>query len=146
MVEIFYACNFCHVTSSMKNILTPNFSQTTVYTLFSHTGIFVRLIYYTDTFILHNCIVISPSAGAIKVSCDSSHQIQVTIRCTNNCTNPVLITYGNCPLTVRGLDPGIMYSVMINVFDGSQVVLSDQTVTLTSTVMGGKSGIYHIAM
>ena len=99
-----------------------------------------KLNYYTDTFILHNCIVTSPTAGTIRVSCDSSHQIQITIRCTNNCTNPLLITYGNSPLTVRGLDPGRMYSVIINVFDGNQVVLSDQTVTLTSTVMGDKSG------
>ena len=99
-----------------------------------------KLNYYTDTFILHNCIVASPSVGTIRVSCDSSHQIQITIRCTNNCTTPVLITYGNSPLTVRGLDPGMMYSVIINVFDGNQVVLSDQTVTLTSTVMGDKSG------
>ena len=86
----------------------------------------------------------SPSAGTIRVSCDSSHQIQVTIRCIYNCTNPVLITYGNSPLIVRGLDPGMMYSVMINVFDGSQVVLSDQAVTLTSTVMGDKSGMHII--
>ena len=53
----------------------------------------------------------------------------------------MLIAYGNSPLTVRGLDPGMMYSVMINVFDGNQVVLRDQTVTLTSTVMGDKSGV-----
>ena len=41
---------------------------------------------------------------------------------------------------VGGLDPGMMYSVMINVFDGNQVVLSDKTVTLTITVMSDKSG------
>ena len=86
----------------------------------------------------------SPSAGTIRVSCDSSHQIQITIRCTDNCTNPLLITYGNSPLSVRRFDPGRMYSVIINVFDGNQVVFNDQTVTLTSTVMGDKSGIHII--
>ena len=39
------------------------------------------------------------------------------------------------PLTVRGLDPGMMYSVMINMFDGSQVVLRGGTVTETITVI-----------
>ena len=74
------------------------------------------------------------------VSCDSSHQIQITLICTNNCTNPELITNGSSPLMVGGLDPGMMYSVTINVFDGNQVVLSDETVTLTITVMSDKSG------
>ena len=135
----------CHIINEkyFNAKLFPNYG---IHIIQSYWHIRKIDLYYTDTFILHNCIVISPSAGAIKVSCDSSHQIKVTIRCTNSCTNPVLITYGISPLTVRGLDPGIMYSVKINVFDGSQVVLSDQTVTLTSTVMGGKSGIYHIAM
>ena len=41
---------------------------------------------------------------------------------------------GSSPLTVRGLDPGVMYSVIINVFDGSQVVLSDQMITTNITV------------
>ena len=47
---------------------------------------------------------------------------------------------GSSPLTVRGLDPGMMYSVMINVFDGNQVVLSNQTVNQSITVMSGNSG------
>ena len=38
---------------------------------------------------------------------------------------------------MTGLDPGIMYSVVIHLFDGNQVVLSDQTVTKTITVMSG---------
>ena len=43
---------------------------------------------------------------------------------------------------MRGLDPGMMYSITINVFDGNQVVLRDQTVKLTIciTVMSDKSG------
>ena len=41
---------------------------------------------------------------------------------------------GSSPLTVRGLDPGVMYSVIINVFDGNQVVLSDQMITTNITV------------
>ena len=90
---------------------------------------------FTDTFILQNCIVISPSIGTIRVSCDSSHQILVTVTCTN-CNNPNMVTSsGSSPLTVGGLDPGMMYSVVINVFDGNQVVLSDQTVNLCITVM-----------
>ena len=45
---------------------------------------------------------------------------------------------GSSPLTVRGLDPGIMYFVMINAFDGNQVVFSDEIVNQTTTVMAGK--------
>ena len=74
------------------------------------------------------------------VSCDSSHLIQITLICATNCTNPELTTTGSSPLMVVGLDPGMMYSVTINVFDGNQVVLSDETVTLTITVMSDKSG------
>ena len=95
---------------------------------------------FTDTFILQNCIVISPSIGTIRVSCDSSHQILVTVTCTN-CDNPNMVTSsGSSSLTVRGFDPGIMYTVMINVFDGDQVVLSDQTVNLIITVMDVEPG------
>ena len=42
---------------------------------------------------------------------------------------------GSSPLTVRGLDPGMMYSVTINVFDGNQVVLRGKIVRKTITVM-----------
>ena len=42
---------------------------------------------------------------------------------------------GSSPLTVKGLDPGMMYSVMINVFDGNQVVLRGRVVTKTITVI-----------
>ena len=82
----------------------------------------------------------SPSIGTIRVSCDSSHQILVTLTCTNNCNNPMVTSNGSSPLTMRGLDPGMMYSVTINVFDGSQVVFSDQNVTQTITVMSDNSG------
>ena len=41
---------------------------------------------------------------------------------------------GSSPLTVRGLDPGMMYSVMINMFDGNQVVLRGRAVKKTITV------------
>ena len=50
---------------------------------------------------------------------------------------------GSSPLTVRGLDPGIMYSVTINVFNGNQVVLSDQMVIKTITVVNDESGNLH---
>ena len=94
----------------------------------------------TDTFTLQNCTVTSPTTGTIRVSCDSSHQILVTVTCTN-CNNPNMVTSsGSSPLTVGGLDPGMMYSVMINVFDGNQVVLSDQTVNLYITLMDVEPG------
>ena len=101
----------------------------------------IVLFNFTDTFILQNCDATSPSIGTIRVSCDSSHQIQVTLTCTNNCNNPVVNSSGNSPLIVRGLDPGIMYSVIINVFDGNQVVLSNSKVMEAVVVMisgGGK--------
>ena len=97
---------------------------------------------YADTFILKHCTVTSPTTGIIRVSCDSSHQILVTVTCTN-CNNPNMITSsGSSPLTVGGLDPGIMYTVMINVFDGNQVVLRGKVVTKTITVMGTISSTY----
>ena len=95
-------------------------------------------IYFIETFILQNCTVISPSTGAIIVSCDSPHQILV-ITHTNNCFIKVSVN-GSSPLTVRGLDPGMMYSVIINVFDGNQVVLRSQIVTKTILVKGYKLG------
>ena len=96
---------------------------------------------FIDTYTLQNCTVTSPSIGIIRVSCDSSHQILITVTCTN-CNNPNMVTSsGSSPLIVRGLDPGIMYTVMINVFDGNQVVLRDQTLDLTITVMNGGQGI-----
>ena len=47
---------------------------------------------------------------------------------------------GSSPLIVKELDPGMMYFVIINVFDGNQLVLSDQNVTLSITVMSDDSG------
>ena len=94
------------------------------------------ILTYTGTFILHNCNLTSPSIGTIRVSCDSTHQIQVTLTCTN-CSNPLFITHGFSPLIVRRLDPGIIYSVVVNVFDGNKVVLRDQTITQTIAVMEG---------
>ena len=93
-----------------------------------------------DTSFLQNCTVTSPTTGTIRVSCDSSHQIAVIVTCTN-CNNPNMVTSsGNSPLIVRELDPGVMYSVMINVFDGNQVIITNQTVTTTITVKSNKSG------
>ena len=76
----------------------------------------------------------SPSTGTIRVSCDSSHQILVTLTCTNNCNNPMVTSIGSSPLTVRGLDPGMMYSVTISVFDGNQIILRDLMITANITV------------
>ena len=95
---------------------------------------------FIDTFILQNCTVISPANETIRVSCDSTHQILVTVTYTN-CNNANMVTSsGTSPLTVRGLGPGMVYSVMINVFDGNQVVLSDQTVNLYITLMDVEPG------
>ena len=101
---------------------------------------------FVDIFILQNCIVTSPSVGTIRVSCDSSHQILVTLTCTNNCTNPTVTSIGNSPLTVRGLDPGMRYSVTIKVFDGNRVVLRNQMVTKTIAVMGTDSGKVNVCV
>ena len=98
-----------------------------------HTYIFNCI----GTFILQNCSVTSPSNGIIRVSCDSPHQILISA-CTDNCYNVKMTSSGYSPLIIRGLDPGIMYSVTINVFDGNQVVVKDETVTKTVTVMGDK--------
>ena len=99
-----------------------------------------RIFCYVDTFILQNCTVTSPSIGIIRVSCDSS---LVTLTCANNGNNPIVNSNGSSPLTVRGLDPGIKYSVTINVFDGNQVVLRGRveikTITaLSATITSGK--------
>ena len=50
---------------------------------------------------------------------------------------------GSSPLTVRGLDPGMMYSVTINVFDGNQVVFMAQVVRKIITVINTTSGKIH---
>ena len=100
------------------------------------------LLHGVDTFVLKNCTVTSSNTGIIRVSCDSSHQILVTVTCTN-CNNPNMVTSsGSSPLTVEGLDPGMMYSVIINVFDGNQVVLRGRVVTKTITVMSITSSTY----
>ena len=87
-----------------------------------------------DTFILQNCDVTSPSVGTIRVSCDSSHQIIVYALCADKCNNYIVTSNGYSPLTVTGLDPGMRYTVTINVFDGNQVVLNNERVTKTITV------------
>ena len=76
----------------------------------------------------------SPSTGTIRVSCDSPYQILATLTCTDNCNNSVVTIIGSSPLTVRGLDPGMMYSVTINVFDGNQIILRDLMITANITV------------
>ena len=86
-----------------------------------------------DTFILHNCDVTLPSIGTIRVSCDSSHQIHITVLCVDECNNFIVTSNGYSPLTVTGLDPGKTYTVTINM--GNQVVLNtNQRVTKTIIV------------
>ena len=86
----------------------------------------------------------SPSIGTIRVSCDSSHQILVTLTHINDC-NPTLTSNGSSPLNITGLDPGIMYCVIINVFAGNQVVFRDQTVMTNIIVMSDQSGKICVA-
>ena len=94
---------------------------------------------FTDTCILQNCEVTSPSVGTIRVSCDLSHQIQVNIICPDNCNNPIVTSSGYSPLTVMGLDPGQRYTVIIHVFDGNQLVLTNERITKTIIVMSTTS-------
>ena len=95
------------------------------------------LLILIGTFILHNCTVTSPSTGTIRVSCDSSHEILVTLTCTNNCNYPMVTYTGNSPIIVKGLDPGAVYSVTVEVSDGNQVGLAGQTVMESITVNSG---------
>ena len=93
------------------------------------------LLIFAGTTVLQNCTVTSSSTGTIRVSCDSPYQILVTLTCTNNnCNNPMVTSNGSSPLTVRGLDPGMMYSVTINVFNNTQIVLRDLMITANITV------------
>ena len=47
---------------------------------------------------------------------------------------------GSSPVIIMGLDPGIMYTVKINLYDGDQVVMSNITVTDTITVSNNNTG------
>ena len=94
----------------------------------------VNAFLFTDTFILQNCEMTSPSVGTIRVSCDSSHQIQVNAICSN-CNNIIVTSNGYSPITVMGLDPGEVYTVNIFVFDGNQVVLIDERILKTIRVI-----------
>ena len=60
----------------------------------------------------------------------------------------MVTSYGSSPLTMTGLDGGVTYGVIINVFDGNQVVLRCETVVKLITVMTNNSGeIYiHVCM
>ena len=90
---------------------------------------------FTDTFVLQDCTVTSPSTGTITVSCDSPYQILVTLTCTNNCNNAMVTSNGSSPLTVRGLDPGMTYSVTINPLI-NQIILRDIVITVNITISG----------
>ena len=92
--------------------------------------------FLADTCILQNCDVTSPSVGTIRVSCDSSHQIQVNAICQAvTCSNHTVASNGYSPLTVMGLDPGGRYVVTIHVSDGHQVVLNNEKITKTIIVI-----------
>ena len=99
---------------------------------------------FTDPFILRNCAAKSPSIGTIRVSCDSSHQILVTLSYTNNCSISIMTINGSSPLTMTGLDPGVMYIVAISLFDRNQVILRNLTVIKSIKVMSGKNIHLHV--
>ena len=89
----------------------------------------------------------SPSVGTIRVSCDSSHQIQVTAVCQANiCNNRVVISNGYSPLTLMGLDPGKVYAVNIHVFDGNQVVSNIEGITKIIVVMNNTTSSKIVTM
>ena len=50
---------------------------------------------------------------------------------------------GSSPVIIMGLDPGITYTVKINLYDGDQVMMSNITVTDTVTV-SSNAGKIHI--
>ena len=83
---------------------------------------------FADTFILQNCEVTSPSVGTIRVSCDSSHQIEVNAVCVQGRSNLKVTSNGYSPITVMGLDLGKEYTVSIHVFDGNQVVSNNKII------------------
>ena len=56
--------------------------------------------------------------------------------------NPVVIRNGNSPITEENLDTGVTYFVLINVFDGNKVVLSDQIVTQNITLTSAGTILY----
>ena len=90
---------------------------------------------FTDTTVLQNCRITSSSVGTITISCDSPYQILVTLTCAKDCNDPIVTSIGNSSFTVRGLDPGMIYSVTINVFDGNQVVFRELMIATHVTVM-----------
>ena len=98
----------------------------------------------SDTFVLQNCTVTSPSMGNIRVSCDVPHEIIVTATCylSNNCDNSMVTVIGNSPVVVAGLDPGVRYSVTVNVFNDNQEGLPDQTVTQDLEVNSGETSFH----
>ena len=92
-----------------------------------------------DTFILQNCEVTSPSVGTIRVSCDSSHQIQVSMVCAARCDKFSVRSNGYSPLTETGFDPGKVYTVFIDLIDDSRVVSNDERITTTIRVISTTS-------
>ena len=113
--------------------------------IYVHTYVYNYAWIFTDTYLLKNCNIKSPSIGTIRISCDIPHQILVTVKCNRNygyCNNPMVTSNGNSPITVKGLDPGVTYSVTVDVFDGNQVGLTTQTVRETIRV---KSGMYIVS-
>ena len=50
---------------------------------------------------------------------------------------------GSSPLNIIGLEPGEVYTVMINLFDDDQVVITNQTINQIIVVMGDKSGKFY---
>jgi len=90
------------------------------------------LCFCADTLILQGCSAESTSAGVITVSCNSSHQIQVTSTCysNSNCDLLTKTANGGSPLYITGLDDTEMCTIMINVFNNGQVVMISRSVII----------------
>ena len=54
----------------------------------------------------------------------------------------MFITYGYSPLIIRMLDTEIIYTVVVNVFDGNEMVLRNQTYMRPVLVQGGNVCTY----
>ena len=58
----------------------------------------------------------------------------------------MVTSIGSSPLTMRGLDPGMMYSVTINVFINTRIVLEDLMVTVNITVMNNLGKMVQVTV
>ncbi|XP_065910292.1 uncharacterized protein [Dysidea avara] len=87
-----------------------------------------------NTFILQSCTAASHTAGFITVSCNSSHELQVTATCYS-CAPQRVTANGVSNFNISGLQPGGNYMLIIRAYSNGQVVLENLTVLLNTTVL-----------